>query len=59
MSLSESISVFPTIWKRYERYTSKGMESYKLQGLHKYGYICLFKISFLQPAGNLADEAYI
>jgi len=35
------------------------MESYKLQGLYKYGYICLFKISFLQPAGNLADEAYI
>lgn len=34
------------------------MESYKFQGLYKYGYICL-KISFLQPAGNLAEEAYI
>lgn len=35
------------------------MESYKFQGLYKYGYICLLKISFLQPAGNLAEEAYI
>lgn len=35
------------------------MKSYKLQGLYKYGYICLFKISFLQLIGKLAEEAYI
>lgn len=59
MSLSESINMYTIIWKKYERYTNKEMESYKFQGLYKYGYICLLKISFLQPAGNLAEEAYI